>query len=150
MRAVDQDVLKHPAHAGCVGANHGARAFGHASAELLDIFENARARPVQVGAVLKNHEDIGVTKHGLRAHGLYMRSGEQCGDDRICNLIFDDARRTSRPGRMHDDLHVRDIRQSIQRNPPQRPDARQQQEQNSGEYQKPVSGAPFNDARDHG
>ena len=99
------------------------------SADLLQVFDNTRTRPVKVGAVLKHHIDVGVAEHGLCAHGLHMRRGEKTGHDRIGHLIFDDIGRLSFPGCVDDHLHIGDIRQCVQRHMLQRPDARKCEQQ---------------------
>jgi hypothetical protein len=80
------------------------------SADLLQVFNHTRARPVEVGAVFKNYIDVGIAKHGLRADGLHMRGGQQAGDDWVGYLVFDDIGRLACPTRMNDHLHVRDVR----------------------------------------
>jgi hypothetical protein len=51
------------------------------SADLLEIFEHARARPVKIGSVLEDHIDVGIAEHRLGAHRLDMRRRQQAGDD---------------------------------------------------------------------
>src|SRR5216683_2314323 len=143
MCPVNQHILEDPAHAGCVWPNHWHGTLRQASSELLNVFENTRARPVKICAVLKNYKHIGIAKHGLRSHGFHMRSGEQRCDNRIGELVLDYIGWPPGPRRVNDDLYVRNIWQRVQRNVLQRPDARQQQEQSSSEYEKAVSRAPL-------
>src|SRR5579859_1044838 len=82
-----------PACAGCIGADRRMHVLRKTSAYLLQVFDDPRARPVKIGAVLKNHVDVGVSEHGLCANSLHMRSGEQAGDNRIGYLVFDNIRR---------------------------------------------------------
>ena len=72
----------------------GCASAGNAAAEALNIFKDPRARPVEISAVLEDDKDVGITKHGLRANGFHMRSGKQCGDDRIRDLVFNDVGRS--------------------------------------------------------
>ena len=65
---------------------------------------HAGARPVEVGSVLEDDEDIRIAEHGLRAHGLYMRRREQGRDDGIGDLVFDDGGRLALPFGVDDDL----------------------------------------------
>ena len=70
MGAIDERVLVDPACAGCIGADGGMHIRGQSSRDLLKIFRYARTRPVEIGSILKDDEDIGVAEHGLRAHVL--------------------------------------------------------------------------------
>ena len=75
--AVNDRVFIHPARSGCVRTDHRRYVFRQDSLELLDVFQNARTRPVKVGAIFKDDEDVGVSKHRLGANGLHMGSGKQ-------------------------------------------------------------------------
>ena len=97
----------------------------------------------------KDHEDIGIAKHRLRAHGLHMRRGEQAGDDRIGHLVFDDVGRLACPACVNDHLHVGDVRQRIQRNMLQRPDSGKCEQQHSGKDQEAIARAHFDDSGEH-
>ena len=94
---------------------------------LLQVFEDSRTRPIEVGAVLEHNIDIGVAKHGLRPHRLDVRRCQQAGHDGVRHLIFNHIRRLALPPGMNDDLHVGYVWQRVERNMLQRPDA--------GEYQ---------------
>ncbi len=150
MRAIDQYVLKNPAHTGCVGPKHWVRIGRNTAAESLNVLKHARPRPVEVGAVLEDDENVGVSEHGLRTDSFHVRSREQGCDYRISDLVLNDVGRTSGPGRVHDDLNVGDVGQRIERRMLQRPDTTQDQEENTSEHEEAVSSAPFNDARNHG
>ena len=83
---------------------------------LLQVFGHARARPVEVRAILKDHEDVRIAEHGLRAHTLDARRRQQRRDDGIGDLILNHIGRLAGPFRVDDDLHVADVGQRIQRN----------------------------------
>ena len=69
-RAVDDGVLVDPARTGCVRADGRMHVRGQTSGDLLQVLGHARPRPVEVGAILKDDEDIGVAEHGLGANVL--------------------------------------------------------------------------------
>ena len=117
--AVNHRVFVHPSRTGGVGPNHRRYVFWQDPLELLDIFKNARPRPVEVGAVFKNCEDVGVSKHRLRADGLHMRGGQQRCYDRVGDLVLNNIGGLPCPRDVHDHLHIGDVRQSIQRNLPE-------------------------------
>src|SRR6266700_8051300 len=117
MSAVNQHVLENPTHSGGLWPNYGLRPLWQASAKLLNVFEDPRTRPVQVRPVLKHDKHIGVAEHGLSTHSFHMRSSEQGRNNRIRDLVLNDIWRASRPGRMHNNLHVGDVRQRVKRYP---------------------------------
>jgi len=94
---IDDGVFIDPACARRIRPDDGMYARRQTTRDLLHVLENARARPIQIGSVLKDDEDVGVTKHGLRAHGFHVRCGEKCRDNGIRNLVFDDVRRMAGP-----------------------------------------------------
>ena len=128
MRAINQHVLENPTDTGRIRTDHWLRTLGQPSAKLLDIFEHPRTRPIQISAVLKHDKHVGIAEHGLRTHGFHMRRSKQCRDNRIGDLVFNDIRRTPRPGRVHNYLYIGNVRQRIQRYPLERPNASEQQE----------------------
>ncbi len=74
--AVHKDVLVDPARPRGVRSNHWMDVRREPSLNLLHVFENPRARPIQIGSVFEDDEDVGIAKHGLRAHGFDVRSGK--------------------------------------------------------------------------
>ncbi len=148
--AVNDGIFIDPAGSGSVRSNHGRHIFRQDTLELLDVFEYAGARPIKVRAVFKNHEDVGITKHGLRADSLHVGSSEESGDDGIGNLVFDDVGRLTFPGNVNDDLNVGNVWQSIKGNVFERPDSGEEKQECSCENQEAIVRAPVNDAGDHG
>jgi hypothetical protein len=55
----------------------------------------------------------------------------------------------SDPVRMDDDLYIRNIRQCVKRDMPQRPDTGERQHQDSGKDEEPIAGACFDNLRQH-
>ena len=95
--AVHDGVLVDPAGAGGVRADGRMHVRRKLARDLLQVFDHARPRPVEIGAILKDDEDIRVAEHGLRAHALHVGRRQQRGHDRICDLIFDHVRWLARP-----------------------------------------------------
>src|SRR5207302_7498158 len=116
-----------------VGADHGSDIFRQDPLKLLDVFEDAGTRPVEVGAVFEDDEDVGIAEHGLSANRLYVGGGEKRGDDRVGDLIFDDVWWLAFPGNVDDYLNVGNIGERVERNMVQRPNSRKGQEESAGE-----------------
>ena len=129
MAVVDKGVFVDPSRAGCVRTDDGMHAFGQPPGDLLHVLQDARPRPIQIGAVLEDDEDVGIAEHRLRSHGLYVRSREKRRDDRIRDLVFDDAGRLARPRGVDDHFHVGNVRQRVERNVTQSPDSREHKQQ---------------------
>ncbi len=149
MAVVDEGVLVDPACAGCVRTNGGMHVCWQAPCDLLQILQDARARPIEIRSVLEDDEDVGIAEHRLRAHCFDMRRGQQSRDDRIGNLVLDDVGWLTCPRRVDDDLHVGDIRQGIERNVAQSPDSREHKQQRSRENEEAISRAPVDPSGDH-
>ena len=113
--AIDKNVFIDPPGTGRIRADDGMDIGRQSSFDLLHVLQHSRTRPVEIGPVFKNHEDVGIAKHRLRADGFDMRGGQKLRDNRIRHLILDKARRLPSPSRMNDDLHVRNIRQCVER-----------------------------------
>src|ERR1700704_730111 len=121
MAVIHEDVLVDPSGPGRIRPDDGMNSFGQSTLDLLHVFQNTRARPVEVRSIFKHDEDVGISEHRLRSYGFYMRGGKQGRDNGISDLIFDDARRLTHPRSMDNDFDVGNIRQGIERNSPQRP-----------------------------
>src|SRR5437879_2664842 len=147
--AVDKDVLVDPACAGRVGADDRMNSGWQPPGDLLHVFEDARARPIEIRSIFENDEYVGIPEHGLRPHRLDVRGGEKFRDDGIRDLVLDKTGGLSGPRCMDDDLNVRDVRQRVQRNAAKRPDSREHEQQRSREHQKTVLRTPINPTRDH-
>ena len=146
---VNENIFVDPAGAGRVGPEHGINAGRQLALQLLQVFEHPRARPVEIRAVLEDDVHVGIAEHGLRAHCLDLRRGEHRGDDGVGHLVFDDVGRLARPVGVDDDLHVGNIRQSVERNVSHGPDSGQDQQEDSRENQEAVARAPVNPAGYH-
>src|SRR6185295_18993450 len=91
------------------------------------IFEHTAARPIGVGAIFENYIDKRKAVEGIAAHDLRVRHGEHLGGEGIRDLVLDDLRRLSGPFGVNDDLHIREVGDSVERDVPHREYAHQHQ-----------------------
>jgi hypothetical protein len=104
-----------PADTGGVRTEAGRDAGRQPAGGRIEIFEHARARPIQVGAVLKDHVDERDAEERKSAHHLRFRHAQHGRGQRIGDLILDDLRRLSGIFRVDDDLNVGEIGNGIER-----------------------------------
>src|ERR1035437_3665074 len=71
----------------------GCHAFGHAARREVEVFQNARTRPVDVRAVLEDDVDEGGAEKGEATHDLGFRHREHRGCERVGDLVLDHLRR---------------------------------------------------------
>src|SRR5882757_836229 len=146
---VDDGILIHPACARRIRTDDGMYAFWQTPADLLQVFNDTRARPIEVGAIQKDNIDVGVSEHSLGADGFYMRRGKETGNDRIGHLVLYYIGWLTRPGCMNDHLHVRDVRQRVQWYMLQRPNSGKCEQQDYCKDKETIASADFNEARKH-
>ncbi len=144
MAVVHKRVFVDPSRAGRIRPDDGMHTRGQTTRDLLHVLQDTRARPVQVCTVFKHHEDVGVPKHGLCPHGLYMRCCEKRSNNGISNLVFDEARGLTRPRCVDNHFHVGNVGQRVERNVTQSPDSREHQQDCSHENEKTILRAPIN------
>ena len=149
MTLVDECIFVHPARAGCVRPDHGIHASRKLACNLLEVFQHAAARPIDVGAVFEHDEHIRVVGHRLRANRLHMRRRKHRGDDRIGHLILDEIGRLPHPFGVDDHLDVGDVRQRVERNSIERPDACKYERQHAEEQHEAVRITPVDSSFDH-
>ena len=149
MAVVHERVFIDPSRARRIRPDDGMHARRQTARDLLHVLENARTRPIQIRSVLKHDEDVGVAKHGLRAHGFYVRGGEKCRDNGIRDLVFDEAGRLTCPRRVDNHFHVGNVGQRVERNVTQGPDSREHQQECSHKNEKTILRAPINPSGDH-
>src|SRR5258707_14321960 len=133
MAAVHKNVFIDPSGPGRIRPDDRMNSFRQSALELLHVFQDARARPIKIRSVFKHDEDIGVAEHRLCSYGFDMRGRQQGSDNRIGDLIFDDAWRLTHPGSMNYDFDVGNIRQRVERTSLQLPDYLQDYAQGSGQ-----------------
>ena len=83
--------------------------------DLLHVLENTRARPIKIGPVLEDDEYVRITEHGLRPHGLDVGSSQKRRDNRIRDLVFDDAGRLPHPRCVDNDFDIGNVGERIKR-----------------------------------
>ena len=116
---------------------------------LLQVFQHAAARPIDVGAVFEHDEHIRVVGHGLCADRLDVWRGEHRGDNWIGHLILDEIGRLAHPFGMNNHLDVGDIRQRVERYSIERPNAGEDERQHAEEQDEAVRVAPVDSSFDH-
>ena len=107
---VDESIFIDPARAGRIGSDHWIHTGGELACYLLEIFQHAAARPIDVSAVFKHDEYIRVVGHRLRADRLDMRRSEHRGDNRIGHLILDEIGRLAHPFGVDNHLNIGNVR----------------------------------------
>ena len=148
-RAIDQRVLEDPADAGGIGAERGLRAGRQPALHLVQVLEHARARPVQVGAVLEQHVDEAVAEEREAAHRLRAGHRHHRRRQRVGHLVLDDLRRLAGPAGADDDLHVAQVGQRIHRRRAQAPESRCGEEGRRQQHQEAVGHRPADQRGDH-
>ena len=146
---VHQRVLVDPAERGRVRAELGPHALGQARQHGREVLLGARARPVDVGAVLEDDVDVGVAEVREAAHGLDLGGAHQGRDDRVGDLVLDQVRALV-PAREDDHLRVAQVRDRVQRDVPQRPPAGDAADGGQRQHEELVGDAEIDDAVDHG
>ena len=113
--AVGERVLVDPADAGGIRPERRPHALGQPGRGLAQVLEHARARPVRIGAVFEQHVDERVAVERVAAHGRRARHRQQRRGERIGDLVLDQPWRLPGIRRAHDDLHVREVGQRVDR-----------------------------------
>ena len=145
----DQRIFVDPADAGGIGTEARRHAARQPARRGVEIFEHARARPIDVGAVLEDHVDEGNAEIGEAAHHARLRHREHCRGQWIGDLILDHLRRLTRILRVDDDLRVGEIGQGIERRMQNRIDAGDDHERGSDQHQHQVARRRADDSFDH-
>ncbi len=148
--AVDQRVLVDPADAGGVRPELRLGVGRQPRLHLVQVLQHARARPVQVGAVLEQHVDEGVAEERIAAHRLRARHRQHRRRQRVGDLVLDDARRLAGVGGADDDLHVRQVGQRVERRAQHRDHAPGADHQRGQQHQEAVGDRPADQRGDHG
>ena len=142
---INERVFENPADAGRVRADHRIHAFRQRAAHRVQIFDHARARPVDVGAVLENDVDERFAEHRFAADEFHFRRGDEDGGNRIGDLVFDQIGRAAFPIGVDDDLHVAQVRNRIERRVHETINPARDSEDREDEDEKFVPRARFDD-----
>ena len=142
-------VLIDPADAGRVRSERGGDARRQPLRGGVQIFEHARARPVDVGAILEDHIDEGDAEKGEAAHHFRLRHGQHRRGQRIGDLILDHLRRLARKLGIDDDLHVGEVGNRVERHFRDGVDAGERDKDGGKADQEDVAGRPADERGDH-
>ena len=142
-------VLVDPADAGRVRADGRRHAGRQPRGCAVEEFEHARARPVDVGAVLEDDVDERDAEEREAAHDLRLRHRQHRGRQRIGDLVLDHLRRLAGIFGVDDDLGVGEVRNGVERQMDQRVDAGRGGEAGAEQHQQQVAGRPGDEAGDH-
>jgi hypothetical protein len=144
-RFIDERVLENPADAGRVRTDHWIHAFRERAADRVQIFDHARARPIDVGPVLKNHVDERLPEHRFAPNEFHFRRGDELGRNRIGDLVFDQVGGASFPVGVDNHLRVAQVGNGIERRSLDRPDTGHDAEEDEDDDEQLVARA----RRDH-
>ncbi len=139
-------VLVDPAHAGRIRPDLRRDALRQAAGSRAQIFEHARACPVDVGAVLEDHIHVGRAEHREAAHHLGARHRQHRGGERIGDLVLDHLWRLARVVGVDDHLHVREVGQRVERGVLDRVETAADQEQRGQQHQEDIARRPVDHA----
>ena len=112
---IHERVFVDPAHARGVRADDGIHALGQHAAHGVEVFDDSRARPINIRAVLEDDIDERLAEHRFAADELHLRRGDEARGDRISDLVLDEVGRTAFPIGIDDDLHVAEVGNGIER-----------------------------------
>src|SRR6266436_691108 len=106
---VNECVFIHPADARGVGTNHRVYTLRQRAAHRIQIFNDARSRPINVSTILEDDVNERFAEHRFAAHELYFGRGDEDRGNWISDLVLDEIGRTSLPIRVNNHLHVTEI-----------------------------------------
>jgi len=122
-RFIHERVLEDPPHAGGVRAEGGRHAGGQLLAGLAEVLQDAAARPIHVGAVLEDDVDEGEAEEGVAADDLDARRRQHRRDERVRYLVLHQVRAAARPLGEDYDLDVGEVRDGVEGDARDGPDA---------------------------
>ncbi len=142
----EHDVLIDPADAGRIRSERRRHALRQALGGEVQIFEDAAARPVEVGAVLEYDIDEAHSEIGEAADDLGARHREERRRQGIGDLVLDHLRRLAGILGVDDDLRVREIGDGVERRLDDGPDPGSREKQRAKQHQYGVACREFDDA----
>ena len=143
------DILIDPADAGRVGPEAWRHAGRQPSRSGAQIFEHARACPIEVGAVLEDDVDERDAEEREAAHDARLRHAQHCRRQWISDLILDHLRRLAGVLGVDDDLDVGEVGNGVERHARDRVDAGQGDEDRRKADQENVARRPADERGDH-
>ncbi len=146
----DDGVLVNPADARRIGAKGRRHACGKSLRRRIQIFEHARAGPVDIRAVFEDNVDERHAEEREPAHDFRSRHRQHRCRQRIGDLVLDDLRRLPRKLRIDDDLRIREVRNRVERQGAHGPDTGNDGKGRRDEDEGQVARRPGDEAGDHG
>src|SRR6185437_7867524 len=143
-------ILVDPADAGGIGTDRRRHTGGQSRGRAVEEFEHARARPVDVGAVLEDDIDKGNPEEREPAHDLGTRHRQHCGGQRIGDLVLDHLRGLTGVFRIDDHLRVGEVRNGVEWQMDDCINAGSGGKPGAEQHQQQVAGRPGDQTRDHG
>src|SRR5437879_2837265 len=110
----EERILVDPTDTGGVRSKRGRDAVRQAARGGVEILKDARARPVDIGAVFEDHIDERHAEIREPAHHARLRHREHGGGQRIGDLVLDHLRGLARIFGVDDDLRVGEVRDGIE------------------------------------
>src|SRR5947208_6518796 len=147
---VNERVFVNPADARCVRANNRIHPFGQRAADRVEIFDDARTRPINVGAVLEDYVDERLAEHRFATDEFHFWRGNEEGGNGICDLVFHQVGRAAFPFRVNNYLHVAQVGNCVERRVNQPVNTARNSEDRENENEKFVLRARLDDALDQG
>ena len=144
-----RDVLIDPADAGRVRPEARRHAGRQPPRRGAEIFEHARARPVEIGAVLEDHVDERHAEEREAAHDAGFGHAQHRRGQRIGDLILDHLRRLAGIFGVDDHLNVGEIGNGVERHARDRVDAGQGDEDRRKADQEDVARRPADEGCNH-
>src|ERR1700730_7213885 len=112
---VNECVFIYPSDARGVGTNDRVYTVRQRAAHRIQIFNDARSRPINVGTVFEDDVNERFAEHRFAAHELYFGRGDEDRGNWISDLVLDQIGRTSLPIRVNNHLHVTEIWNGVER-----------------------------------
>src|SRR5829696_292207 len=146
----DDRILVDPADAGGIGPERRRHSGRKPAPRRAEVFEYARARPVDVGAVLEDHVDEGHAEEREPPHHARPGHRQHGGRERIGDLVLDHLGCLPGIFGVDDDLRVREIGDGVERQVPECVEACRDREYGADQDQHDVPGRTADEPRDHG
>ena len=106
---VHQGVLVDPANAGRIRPEGRRDVVGYPVADVVQVLQDSRPRPVQVGAILEDDINEREAEKRIAPHDLRSRNGQHRRSQRVGHLVLDNLRTLARVLGIYDDLHVGEV-----------------------------------------
>ena len=143
------DVLIDPADPGGVRTKAGCDPGGQPAGRGIEIFQHARARPIEIGAILKDDVNEGDAEEREAADHPRFRHAEHRRGERIGDEVLDNLRRLPGIFRVDDDLHIGEIRNRVKRHARHRVKSGKREKESSQPDQEGVARRSTDDGRNH-